>query len=101
MRIRPHTLKIGGGIVLTLGVLLFVRSQSSPAQQMFRFRPQMPGKPIILPLDNGAVYLNPMAGQGGGGFGGGGDWGGGAGQGGGGFGGGGQKGFGFNGGYGI
>src|SRR6266478_3475304 len=115
MSIRPRTLKIGGGFVLTLGVLLFLLSQPSTAQQRgqrVRFRPVMPGTPVRQPLDNGAVYFNPMQGQGGGGFGGGGrgggravgggpvvrgarvqgggDFGGGGCQGGGGFGGGGQ-----------
>src|SRR5260370_36468487 len=84
MMMRSRALKVGGGIALTLGVFLFVHSQMGSAQQRFRLRPQMPGKPIVTPLDNGAVYLRnngtqppPIgfaggAGGGGGGFGGGG-----------------------------
>src|SRR5260370_23338335 len=57
MMMRSRALKVGGGIALTLGVFLFVHSQMGSAQQRFRLRPQMPGKPIVTPLDNGAVYL--------------------------------------------
>src|SRR3954468_12612659 len=70
--------KVSCGVGVALGALLFVLSQTSSAQQLFRLRPQMPGRPTVLPLDNGAIYTGIMGGnQGGGGFGGGQQFGGG------------------------
>ena len=96
MMTKSHAWKTAVAAALAVSGAILLEGDVFSAQ-LFKFRPQMPGRPIVAPLDNGAVNFGPplSGGGGGGNFGGGGFGGGGN------FGGGGGKGFGFNGGYGI